>query len=880
MTRECIIKEKTSVSIKGIIIILGLSFWPLYVSMFTKETIASFDSFSHFLPLRYNAIYTMLEGHLPLWNPYILSGTPLIGDAISNPLDVLNIVFILMNPVIASAVLSSVQLFLSGLFMYIYLKKSLELSDLSCLLGGILYVFNPVLIYGIGQRLDFIDPIGSFLWLPLIVLLVDKAIEKQSYHLVYYAVLAAIAVSLAMFGGNINIVFFMFLFLTMYIILREASLKNKIKILGTIGITFILITSIQLLPILENASKGHRALLWEAYNYDRKSGLDIFSVFFSIILYPNELITSLYKINFLDSFASKYFNVNLKSFYVGIFDLFLLIIAYITPTKRNKINVLKVTAVLVLLCMVSIYYLPIKGMLVYIFPVLKGVHFYIHFLFYFCTIVLVAYAFDNFVFKNANSSKIIKYIPMCTISSFLLLLLVLLMIVLPWLKNISGYFNPGYFIGISVIIICIALLYLDLVYRLLYITTNRYKRNEVRPFSLILPFLLIGFAFIVIIISDFVDPEIFFNPHLNIPILRIILYVTLLFYSFYMLYLIATDSQQKKVTFGSLLLLLIILNIMAVREHDFLSLKNDIFKKHFKETKEALFFKKIKPTERFEIISGSKAYWSQHPFGFNSPLFYRVSISGGSHQLMSARYREFFDMINHRYPFNKSYYWKEGKYIYPSAYAYLDNGSINLDALHLLGIKYFFAKEERNESFLNKVETGDYYNIYENTNAIPRCFIVYDSEVLPSDEILKRLNSSAYDPLKKVLIEEPTHLKKVSFEPTQSATIDTTECSFVNYTPNEISIRALSKEDGYMVLTDAYDDGWKAYIDGYKTDIYQANYLFRAILLPKGEHTVKFIYMPLSFIYGACISFLVSVAIFIFFVAYHIKLKKVKVNLS
>jgi len=180
-----------------LVVLLFFSFWPLYLSVFLNMSTATFNTITHFLPLRYNAIHTMFAGHLPLWNPYILSGMPLVGDAVSNPFDPLNILFIFLNPVNAYEVMISLQLFLAGLFMFLYLRKSLNLNSLSALLGGVLYILNPMLIFV--QRLDFINSLGSFMWLPVIVLFLERAMESKSYRSRSYAILMGMALSFSFF---------------------------------------------------------------------------------------------------------------------------------------------------------------------------------------------------------------------------------------------------------------------------------------------------------------------------------------------------------------------------------------------------------------------------------------------------------------------------------------------------------------------------------------------------------------------------------------------------------------------------------------------------------------------------------------------------------
>jgi uncharacterized membrane protein YfhO len=56
------------------------------------------------------------------------------------------------------------------------------------------------------------------------------------------------------------------------------------------------------------------------------------------------------------------------------------------------------------------------------------------------------------------------------------------------------------------------------------------------------------------------------------------------------------------------------------------------------------------------------------------------------------------------------------------------------------------------------------------------------------------------------------------------------------------------------VLTDTFYPGWTASVDGSPQPILRANYLFRAVRLPAGDHRVTFVYAPRSFAWGAGIA--------------------------
>jgi vacuolar-type H+-ATPase catalytic subunit A/Vma1 len=59
--------------------------------------------------------------------------------------------------------------------------------------------------------------------------------------------------------------------------------------------------------------------------------------------------------------------------------------------------------------------------------------------------------------------------------------------------------------------------------------------------------------------------------------------------------------------------------------------------------------------------------------------------------------------------------------------------------------------------------------------------------------------------------------------------------------------------------------GWKASVDGDAQPIQRANYLFRAVRVPAGRHTVRFRYQPTSFRAGAAISLAALTGILLLF---------------
>jgi hypothetical protein len=76
------------------------------------------------------------------------------------------------------------------------------------------------------------------------------------------------------------------------------------------------------------------------------------------------------------------------------------------------------------------------------------------------------------------------------------------------------------------------------------------------------------------------------------------------------------------------------------------------------------------------------------------------------------------------------------------------------------------------------------------------------------------------------------------------------KATLVSYNANKVVIEYEAKTDAFLYLSDTYYPGWRAYVDGKATKIYQANLAFRAVKIPMGSHRVEFRYIPFSFYIG------------------------------
>ena len=173
-----------------------------------------------------------------------------------------------------------------------------------------------------------------------------------------------------------------------------------------------------------------------------------------------------------------------------------------------------------------------------------------------------------------------------------------------------------------------------------------------------------------------------------------------------------------------------------------------------------------------------------------------------------------------------------------------------------------------------KVSVASIY-LYENLQSLPRAFIVPKAFITSEDEkgILKLLSTQDINFKNEVLLEEnPPKISNSQFLISNSLS----EAEIVEDTDEKVVIKTKSEKPGFLVLADTFYPGWRVFVDGSPTKIYRANFNFRAIVLPKGEHKVEFVYQPRLIKIGAMTSLTTGGVIVLFLVLR----KKVRIKIS
>lgn len=215
-------------------------------------------------PWKHLSIDLLKRGELPLWNPYSFSGTPLLANFQSAVFYPLNIIFFILPFNIAWSFLIVLEVFLGLIFMFLYLNN-LKLNKWSSILGSVVFSFS-----GFSTAwLEWGNILHTSLWLPLILLSIDKILIVQKSKIEYgrlkfvWGFIFIFSLISSFFAGHLQIFFYLFILSMVYFLYRwiERGRNKQVLIQFTIYyLLFTIITAVQWVPTLSFISESARSL--------------------------------------------------------------------------------------------------------------------------------------------------------------------------------------------------------------------------------------------------------------------------------------------------------------------------------------------------------------------------------------------------------------------------------------------------------------------------------------------------------------------------------------------------------------------------------------------------------------------------------------------
>jgi O-antigen/teichoic acid export membrane protein len=239
-------------------------------------------------------------------------------------------------------------------------------------------------------------------------------------------------------------------------------------------------------------------------------------------------------------------------------------------------------------------------------------------------------------------------------------------------------------------------------------------------------------------------------------------------------------------------------------------------------------------------------------FNSNVGMYYGLDDIRGYDSIIPRQYADFMGLIE-----------EQGELIYNRIAPLYEYDSLDSALLDLLNVKYVLTTQHIPNPGYTLVY-DDELRIYRNDDYLPRAFVVYEAEVIEDEEALLA-SVGAMDPRERILLSERPPEEYLA---TAAVTEDGPEAEVHvrEYGINQVVVDAGLRHAGWLVLSDSYFPGWKAFLqldDGseQELEIYRADYNFRAVHLDPGPSVVRFRYSPMSFKLGVYASFMALVVV-------------------
>jgi hypothetical protein len=706
---------------------------------------------------------------IPLWNPYIWSGQPLLANSQSALFYPPNLLLFWFDPGLVASIRVFFNIFVAGIFTFLFCRE-LRIGLTSSLLAAIAFAFSGAVMVGPGHAYA-----SSLVWLPAIMWAGERLLNYPQNHM--WPLVAGASMGLSMLGGHpettfhILVPFGLYFISKLFFIKANKTVKFRMVLSLILAVaTGLLVGAVQWVPFanfLSQSSITSRSRSWQVDSIFYSSEWKFNAFTLLTLLYPNFFGNPADHSYFWP--FSNYQNYLEQSMYFGLIPVSMAVGAMFSR-KREQSSLIIIT-ILAFLCLCvalrvpgfeSINYLPI--------------------------------------FNKVNNTR------------------------LKWIFTFLGAVLAG----------------LGLDKFRTYILSNQ-KENR-RMFSMAALTVVVAFAVLIAIIIDkyLVVPAIgittgTFRHHLLFTLFSlrqarttisiIVVLTTIVAYWFF------RKHPQWILGFEVLLIALTFAELMVVdREFNTTVPKSGIFP-------DVKLIRKLKDDDDiFRIMSVDGTFWP------NYGAVYGLFHVGG---LDLPVYRRYSDLYLAQGGTREGY-----KQIWAPDWPLVD----------WMNVKYVLGVQDMDMEKLEPFFAGSNYIVYKNKAVLPRAYMVYDVEVSEdSQAVLHELTSGEFDFQHRVILERAlpsSHSQMMEMKAGEYPNEGGAKSTIVEYDNERVVIDVFTPRAGVLVMSDLYAPGWKVFLDGQKTHLYRANYTFRAVFVPEGQHTVTFVYKPLDFQLGSVLSLL------------------------
>ena len=184
------------------------------------------------------------------------------------------------------------------------------------------------------------------------------------------------------------------------------------------------------------------------------------------------------------------------------------------------------------------------------------------------------------------------------------------------------------------------------------------------------------------------------------------------------------------------------------------------------------------------------------------------------------------------------------------------NNASTLPLMRMLNVKYLLSPQPVNFPGLMQIKQGKMktsrgnlpVNLYELVDFQPRAWFVENVEVHAGKNLpWGTFTAQSFDPGRTAFVSQ------TDIESNRSFTIGSV--TDIQYSLHELTVKTESTAEGFLVISEVYYPlRWKAKIDGKEVKYFETNGVIRGLIVPSGNHEVRFIYDRSSFRKGIAIS--------------------------
>src|SRR3989344_429772 len=236
--------------------ILAVTLLIFFFGVLRGEVFYFGDNLTLFYPVKQLIVQELGRGRLPLWNPYILSGTPLLSDVAMGGLSPFNLTYFFLQPAKALTVNTLLALYISALGMLVFLRAK-GFSWSSSIMGALCWLTSGSLL----ERTSNVVVIETIAFLPWTLAMWERSRYRNKWWLTSVAWMGAIL------GGYLPLVLIwggIFLVWVVYDTAKTVAVRTKLfRSLIVFGLAAML-AAVQLLPFFE--------FYWQSTRFGYTSG--------------------------------------------------------------------------------------------------------------------------------------------------------------------------------------------------------------------------------------------------------------------------------------------------------------------------------------------------------------------------------------------------------------------------------------------------------------------------------------------------------------------------------------------------------------------------------------------------------------------------------